>query len=84
MYIEFVISYIFYGVIVALLIAILVLQILILKKSGGRKGNNYYQNPMNTYGNAGYSNAPVVFCQRCRTQYDSMHKVCPKCGSPRQ
>lgn len=84
MYFEFIIMYVGIGIAIVLLIAILVLQIVILKKSGGRKGNNYYQNPMNTYGNTGYGNAPVVFCQRCGTQYDSMHKVCPKCGSPRQ
>lgn len=84
MYIEFVISYVFFGVIVALLVTILALQIVILKKTGGCRGNNSYQKQINTYGGVGYGNAPVVLCHRCGTQYDSMHKVCPRCGSQRQ
>lgn len=86
MYIEFVLIYVGLGVLIAMLAAVLVLQITILAKIGKNKRSaGYVQFQSNPYGNANSANqrTGTVFCTQCATQFDAMHVVCPKCGKPR-
>lgn len=81
MYIEFVVGYILMGVIALLLIAAIVLLCIILKKVNANKSETLYS-PY-TSGNAYAGGKSTAICRNCATQFDSLHKICPKCGTAR-
>lgn len=84
MYTEFIIGYILMGCIAALLIAVIILLCIILKKiSRGGVRNESIASLQGSKPNAYSNNRGVVICRNCATQYDSVHTVCPKCGTQR-
>ena len=89
MYTEFKLIYVGLGIIAALLTAVIVLLVILLKKSGsGRIRRDGIHSDLPNYTSTNYA-APkqtvsgIVFCPSCGAQFDSKHLVCPKCGKPR-
>ena len=92
MYVEFIIIYIILGLILILNIAVVILLIKVLKKLNSRSGralvpqnygggqNAYQQTPVV---NGNTVSLGTVFCKNCGAQFDGIHKICPKCGTPR-
>lgn len=84
MYQEFIIGYILSGVAVVLLLIVLILQCVILKKlahGGGRPQEptfNPYAQPSAYGGGRG-----TAICRNCAAQFEAVHTVCPRCGTPR-
>lgn len=78
MYFEFVVGYIIMGVLALLLIAVIVLQCIILKKVSGNKNDKEAIISPYSAGARG-----TAICRNCATQFDSVHKICPKCGTAR-
>lgn len=83
MYIEFVIGYIMMGVLALLLIAAIVLLCIILKKVSNNANKNETLYSPYTSGNAYAGGRGTAICRNCATQFDSLHKICPKCGTAR-
>ena len=78
---EFVPIYVMLGVAIALLAALIVLAVLILKKLGNRpsapvRGGARGAAPVNQAGGA-------VFCRGCGKQFDGSMRFCPHCGTNR-
>lgn len=76
MYPEFIAIYAGLLVVIGLLVAILCLQIRVIRNGHGaapavHQTQNFQQS------------GTVVFCRNCAAQFDSSQRVCPKCGTPR-
>lgn len=80
MYPEFVPIYVMLGVAIALLAALIVLAILILKKLGNRPAAPVRGARSAAAAPAGGS---VVFCRGCGKQFDGSMRFCPHCGANR-
>ena len=83
MYVEFVIGYVFMGVLAVLLAAVIVLQCVILKKlsDSARTGSAAYR--AQSGGSSDADARGVVVCRNCATPFASTSAVCPRCGEPR-
>ena len=83
MYIEFVIGYVFMGVLALLLAILIFLACIILKRlphDSMLREKPYDSN----YNESAYTRKwSVAVCRNCATQFDVAHSVCPKCGTPR-
>lgn len=93
MYTELVIIFAGLGLVIALLITILVLLIIVLKRTSGHLPVSAYVPPVSTPSimpghppQVAAQQRPgngVVFCKNCYTQFDTSVKFCPKCGTPK-
>ncbi|MBR5278289.1 MAG: hypothetical protein IKU23_03385 [Clostridia bacterium] len=83
MYTEFIIIYVLLAILAVLLIGVLVLQIILLKKSSGSNSATY-RGAGNNIASAQTQEGGIAFCRRCATRFDATSRICPKCGTPRQ
>ena len=79
MYPEFIAIYVGLGVLALMLAAVIVMQIVLLKRGQGTKQSQIKYPTANNLQNTG----SIVFCKNCATQFDASQKVCPHCGTPR-
>lgn len=80
MYPEFVPIYVMLGVAIALLAALIVLAVLILKKLSNRPAAPVSRG---TRPGAAPAGGNVVFCRSCAKQFDGSMRCCPHCGTAR-
>jgi hypothetical protein len=81
MYPEFVPIYVMLGVAIALLAALIVLAVLILKKLNNRPSTPARGGVRPAA--AGQSAGGAVFCRSCGKQFDGAMRFCPHCGTNR-
>ena len=79
MYPEFIAIYIGLGILALMLAAVIVMQIVLLRREHGTKQLPTKYPTANNLSNTG----SIVFCKSCATQFDASQKVCPHCGTPR-
>ncbi len=79
MYPEFIPIYIGLGVSLVLQIALLIVGIVLLRRTNTSSFGISTQVKKAQQANGG----EVVFCRKCATQYDSSLHSCPNCGTPR-
>ena len=77
MYPEFIAIYVGLGVIIALLVVILCV---LIKRTSNNKASSKWVSSQNAFqGEQG----TIVFCKNCATKFNSLQRICPKCGTPR-
>jgi len=86
MYIEFVIIFILIGILAVVEIVNLVISIITLNKINS---NNYTNMQMITRNASNYVNQEraydsVVVCYKCGTEFNSVLRCCPRCGTKRK
>lgn len=83
MYTEFIIGYALSAVTIIMLAVVIVLLCKVLKNGGAQARPQ--NTPYASYGksNAYSGNRGTVICRNCATQFDAVHAVCPRCGTPR-
>lgn len=85
MYPEFVAIYVGLAVLAALMTAVLILLIKLMRQPNAKSVSKPYISQTNNL-TAAPTNAPtgnIVFCKHCAAEFDSSQRVCPKCGTPR-
>ena len=85
MYPEFIVIYVGLAVLAALMIAVLVLLVKLVKQAGAKPISKTYTSQINnsTTAPTNVATGNIVFCKHCAAEFDSSQRVCPKCGTPR-
>lgn len=85
MYPEFIAIYVGLAVLAALMIAVLVLLVKLVKQAGAKPISKPYTSQINnsTTAPTNVATGNIVFCKHCAAEFDSSQRVCPKCGTPR-
>lgn len=85
MYPEFIAIYVGLAVLAALMIAVLVLLVNLVKQAGAKPISKPYTSQINnsTTAPTNVATGNIVFCKHCAAEFDSSQRVCPKCGTPR-
>lgn len=86
MYPEFIAIYVGLGILAAMLVAVIVLLVILIRKVSSCnlvRANNIPAQRQNNTINQGGASFNVAFCNKCGTKYDAQTRVCPKCGTPR-
>lgn len=88
MYPEFIAIYVGLGVLAAMLLAVIVMLIMLMKKFSGQssyKSVPIKAAPVNVMQNhpIQQSGAGVVFCKSCQNQFAANANSCPHCGTIR-
>ena len=79
MYPEFIPIYA--GLVVIIVLLVVILCVLIKRTS--KKSNSSTQSWVSSTGSFQGDQGTIVFCKNCATKFNSLQRICPKCGTSR-